>query len=258
MVWDVSPVLLDLGVREIRWYGLFFAAGFLIAIEITQRMYRWEGLDPKEVSKIFLYTFVATLVGARLGHCLFYEPAYYLQNPLEILFIWKGGLASHGGTAAVIYGLFLYAKKNGFPFLFVMDRVAVPTAFVSFCIRMGNLFNSEIVGHPTDVPWAFVFTRIDYLSRHPSQLYEALSYLTLFFILLFLYLKTDLRKKTGALVGLFLIGIFGSRFIIEMTKENQVAFEEGMFLNMGQLLSIPFVIAGAALFVRALKKSQPS
>jgi prolipoprotein diacylglyceryl transferase len=196
---------------------------------------------------------LGTVIGARLGHCLFYNPDYYLSHPLEILMVWKGGLASHGAAIGILTAIYLFVKKRPkFTYLWVMDRIVITVALAAFFIRMGNLFNSEIVGKPTDLPWGFVFTSIDNIPRHPAQLYEAIAYLIIFFILFFQYKKQKENIRDGFLFGEFLIGIFGFRFFVEFIKENQSLFENSMSLNMGQILSIPLVILG--IYLLAIRK----
>jgi prolipoprotein diacylglyceryl transferase len=198
-------------------------------------------------------------LGARLGHCFFYDPEYYLSNPLKILAVWEGGLASHGAAFGILFGLWLYARqKADQSYLWVVDRIVIVVALGGCFIRLGNLMNSEIVGSPTDLPWAFVFHNAGSLApmerlvpRHPSQLYESISCLVLFFMLYAIYLKKKAFIPEGRLLGIFLIYVFGLRFFYEFIKENQVAFEEGMTLNMGQLLSIPLVLAGIWLLYRS-------
>jgi prolipoprotein diacylglyceryl transferase len=201
---------------------------------------------------------LGTVIGARLGHCLFYSPGYYLSNPLEILMVWKGGLASHGATIGILIALYLYTKKKKENILWLLDRIVIVTAIGGASVRFGNLFNSEIIGKATDVPWAFIFTSVDDIPRHPAQLYESIAYIILFFILLFLYIKKWKQLNRGFLFGLFLILLFSSRFFIEFYKENQSGFEAGMLLNMGQVLSIPFIITGVIFIFRSLKSKAES
>ncbi|MBQ0056946.1 MAG: prolipoprotein diacylglyceryl transferase [Bacteroidales bacterium] len=265
ITWTAHPVIFHIGWFALRWYALMFIVGFFIGEKIMEYIYRHEGMNPERVYTLFLYCFVGTLVGARLGHCLFYAPDYYLSHPLEILQTWKGGLASHGGTIGVITAVFLYARRDKLPFLYVLDRLSIGVAPVAALIRMGNLFNHEIFGGPTDLPWAFRFITnlgayeagrepVFTAPSHPTQIYEALCYVAVFVITFLMYKKFDAGKRTGMIFGTFLIGIFGSRFFIEFIKNNQEAFEEGMLLNMGQLLSIPFVLIGIWLIVRSLRK----
>lgn len=252
MEWNVSPEIIQIGPFVLRWYSLMFMIAFLSGFFILQWIYKKEKLNTDRVEQIFIYMFFSTIIGARIGHCLFYEPSYYLSHPLEILMIWKGGLASHGAAIGIIIGLYLYSKKNpDLSYLWIFDRVVIAVALAGFFVRMGNFFNSEIVGIATDVPWAFIFTRVDMIPRHPAQLYEAIAYL-LIFIFLFAFYKRNYQKLfNGLIFGLFLILVFSARFFIEFYKENQSAFEEGLTLNMGQLLSIPLVMGGFWLIIRA-------
>lgn len=254
IVWDVNPVMLTLGTWEVRWYGLFFALGFVFGIIIMTRMFAKEGVKKEWVDSLFIYLVLGTVIGARLGHVFFYDWAYYKENLGEILKIWHGGLASHGGVIGNAIALYLwsrrYSKRN---VLWIIDRVVVPTALVSALIRLGNLMNSEIIGKPADLPWAFTFTSVDPIPRHPSQLYEALAYLAVFALLLFLYWKTNEGNKPGRLFGWLMTLVFGFRILIEFTKENQVAFEDSMTLNMGQWLSIPLVLIGLFFILRKVQ-----
>ncbi|HBY01068.1 MAG TPA: prolipoprotein diacylglyceryl transferase, partial [Rikenellaceae bacterium] len=200
---------------------------------------------------------------ARLGHCLFYQPEYYLAHPIEILKVWEGGLASHGGAIAILLTMWWFVAKYGkqfkFDFLWLMDRIMIPTALTAAMIRLGNLMNSEIYGNPTDLPWGFIFTLSgETVPKHPTQLYEALAYLSVFVILLFIYKKFLPTLKRGTLFAIFLIGMFASRFFIEFAKEPQVPFEQGMTLNMGQWLSIPFVAGGVLLLIFSIYKGKPA
>lgn len=250
--WNVSPDLLHLGPLTLRWYGLLFAAGFLVGFYLMRHIYRQEGRPEKDLDTLLWYLLIGTVVGARLGHCLFYEPQFYLSNPIEIFKVWEGGLASHGGTIGVFVALLLYTRKRpDQPFLWLADRLAVPTALAAAFIRLGNLFNSEIYGHITTVPWAFVFERVDPHPRHPTQLYEALVYATLFGVLLILYRRGVLiRWPAGRTLGFFLVWVFGWRWLIEWVKEPQEAFDLALPFNMGQLLSVPFIGVGLYLMLR--------
>lgn len=250
--WKASPEILTIGPFQLRWYSLLFAAGFFIGFYLMRSIYRQEKRPEKDLDTLLWYVLIGTIVGARLGHCLFYEPEYYLSHPLAILKVWEGGLASHGGTIGVILALYLYARRHpDQPFLWLADRLAIPTALTATLIRIGNFFNSEIYGHITTVPWAVVFERVDPHPRHPTQLYEALAYLPLFFVLWGLYRKgAYTRWKPGQPLGLFLVWVFGARLLIELVKEPQEAFDLGLPLNMGQLLSLPFVALGLYLLKR--------
>jgi prolipoprotein diacylglyceryl transferase len=253
--WNVSPEIFNLGPLSIRWYGLLFASGFLIGYYIGEKMFKSEGVPQKWIDSLFFYIIIATIIGARLGHVFFYGWDYYSQNPGEIIKIWHGGLASHGGAIGIIVAMLLYSKNvTKRNILWTIDRIVVPTALVAAFIRTGNLMNSEIYGVQTSLPWGFIFERNnETVPKHPTQIYEALAYLLAFGVLMYLYWKTRSKYKQGLLTGVFFIFIFASRFFIEFIKEDQEAFEAGMALNMGQWLSIPFVLLGIYLIVRALK-----
>lgn len=256
ITWDVGPELFNIGPFSVRWYGLLFAMAFIVGFKIMQWMYKRENKPESDVEQLTIYMIVGTVIGARLGHCLFYNPEYYLANPLEILMVWKGGLASHGASIGILISLYVYTKKKKVSFLWQMDRVVVATALGGSFIRLGNLFNSEIIGKAADVPWAFIFTKVDNVPRHPTQLYESLGYLVIFLILFFIYKNKYKVLNDGFIFGLFLFLLFTFRIIVEFFKENQTGFEEGMAYNMGQLLSVPFVILGVILIVRSLKKNK--
>lgn len=254
--WNVSPEIFSLGPLHVRWYGLMFAVGFLFGYQHVEKMFKHENLNLKWLESLFIYMIVATVVGARLGHVLFYAWDYYSQHPIEILYVWQGGLASHGGTLGILIALTIWSKKvSKRHLLWVLDRVVVPTALVAALIRFGNLMNSEIYGVQTSLPWGFIFERNqETVAKHPTQIYESLSYLITFGVMLYMYWKTKAKDYEGLIFGVFFTMIFTARFFIEFIKEEQEAFEKGMALNMGQLLSIPFVIAGVYLAIRAVKK----
>lgn len=288
--WNLSPELLSIGPFHIRYYGLLFISGFIIGYYLFTWFYRRENLPVRLLDPLLYLLMGCTLVGARLGHVLFYEPEYYLANPQKIFAVWEGGLASHGGAIAIVLGIIWYArhygKKYGFGFLWVMDRLGIATAFAGMLIRLGNLMNSEIFGSPTMLPWGFRFFRSsewlalygpgkeqpaellqslglqaplpDGLPCHPTQLYEAGSYLLIGLILLALYKWALPKLRSGLLFGTFLTLLFGSRFIIEFIKLPQVAFEREMTLDMGQWLSVPFIVAGLFLIVRSLFITTPA
>lgn len=258
--WNVNPEIFRIGDFAVRWYGLLFASGFVFGYYLMRRIFRNEGLGDATLDRLTVYVAIATIVGARLGHCLFYEPEYYLARPLEILKVWHGGLASHGAAIAIPIALWLFARKEKKTFIWAIDRVVIVVALAGALIRLGNLMNSEIYGVETTLPWGFVFLRNgENAPKHPTQIYEALAYLTIFGILMRIYWKNLGKQKPGLLFGLFLVLVFGFRFFVEYVKEDQVAFEAGMKLNMGQLLSIPFVMIGIALLIWAYKqKPAPS
>jgi prolipoprotein diacylglyceryl transferase len=252
--WNISPEIFSFGFLTLRWYGILFATGFVVGYRIMEWVFKNENIDLKILDSLTMTMVLSTVIGARLGHCLFYSPEYYLLNPIEILKVWEGGLASHGAGVGIIIGLYIFTKK--FPhikLLWILDRIVITIALAGMFIRLGNLMNSEIFGLETNLPWAFVFQNIDDLPRHPTQIYEAFSYLLVFIFLIFKYAKEKVNTKNGELFGLFLIGIFGARFIVEYFKENQVPFEDILPINMGQILSIPFVLVG--IYFAFLKKN---
>lgn len=253
--WNMNPDLFSIGPITVRWYGLMFALSFIVGYSIVERMFKRENQNEKWLDSLLMYIVIATIVGARLGHVFFYGWDYYSQNLLEIVMVNKGGLASHGGAAGIFIALLIYSKKYTKRNVFwIIDRVVVPTALAAMAIRMGNLFNSEIYGIETAQPWGFIFERNgETVPKHPTQLYEALSYLATFGILMWMYWKTEARTKIGMLSGVFFILVFTARFFIEYIKEDQEAFEATMALNMGQWLSIPFILGGVALVVWAVK-----
>jgi len=253
-VWDANPVLFSFGPFHIFWYGLLFAIAILAGLEFMRRVYKLEGKDESTIEPLFLYAVIGIVVGARLGHCLFYDPDYYLAHPMKIFAVWEGGLASHGGGLGVLIALYLGCKKYKVDFMWLIDRLVIPTALFGFFVRMGNFMNSEILGKPTDVPWAVVFARVDNLPRHPAQLYESISYLIIFFILLYVYKNYREKVKKGFFLGLFLVLIFSVRFAVEFVKVRQADYTLGIDLTTGQLLSIPFLIAGIALLVWSRKR----
>jgi prolipoprotein diacylglyceryl transferase len=252
-VWNANPILFSFGSIRVFWYGLLFATPVLLGVELMKWVYKREGKDVDLVDTGFIYTFLGIVLGARLGHCFFYDPAFYLANPMKILAVWEGGLASHGGGLGTIIGLYFYVNKYKINFLWLLDRMTMPTALFAFFVRMGNLMNSEILGRQTDVPWAIIFARIDNVPRHPAQVYEAIAYFFTFIILFFIY-KTSKKLKSGFLFGLFLTFVFTARLLIEFVKERQASYESEFFLNTGQILSIPFLIVGLFLIVYSMKK----
>ena len=254
--WNVNPEIFSLGPVHVRWYGLLFAVGFLFGYNHGEKMFKHENIDLKWLESLFIYLIVATIIGARLGHVLFYGWDYYSQHPIEILYVWQGGLASHGGVLGIIIAMFIWSKYvSKRSILWVLDRVVVPSVFVAALIRLGNLMNSEIYGIPTTLPWGVIFERNhETVAKHPTQIYESLSYLITFGVMLYMYWKTKAKDYQGLLVGVFFVMVFSARFFIEFIKEEQEAFEKGMSLNMGQLLSIPFILGGIFLIIRAVKK----
>ena len=285
ITWNVDPVLFHLGSLQVRWYGLLWALGFLIGYFIMKRIYQREKMAEDALDKLLIYMLVSTVVGARLGHCLFYEPDYYLSNPLKIFAVWEGGLASHGGAIGILIGLWLYVRsynkskkeKNDLQhinYIWILDRIVVAVCLVGALIRVGNVINHEIYGTPTSLPWGFVFMRgaeqfcgtvdnytacnawdapcppSEWLPCHPTGLYEAFFCLVAMGILLWMYYKRDLgHKQPGLMFGTFLVIIFGSRICIEFLKNVQVEFERNMVFDMGQWLSVPFVLIGIGMIV---------
>lgn len=276
--WDASPFIVTIGDFGLRWYSVLFVVGFSFGYYLFMRFFKREGLPGDKLLDPLLYTLaIATIVGARLGHCLFYEPGDYLtswEGFVRIFKPWEGGLASHGGAIALVLAMWWFAKRYGkqygFNYWWIMDRLVIAVCFAGACIRFGNLFNSEIYGDVTTLPWGFVFEHEAELvkrgydvvnpmmPKHPTQLYEAFSYIILGVGLLWLYWKKLDKLREGTIFGIFMICLFGVRFLIEFIKEPQVDFEKTMALDMGQLLSIPFIIAGIAVWIWSVKKGGPA
>ena len=243
-IWNVDPVLLQLGPLELRWYGLLFVGSFFIAAVILTWIYKRESKDPIVVDTMILYLMAGAVIGARLMHCFAYEPSFYLSHPLEILKVWKGGLASHGGLLGSMIALYIFSKRYHESYMWLLSRVAIPGTLTAAFVRFGNLFNSEILGLPTDKPWAVIFERIDMVPRHPVQLYEALAYLTLLVILVVIYRKISFTFATKILPGIFLTYMFTLRFLLEYTKTRQAHYTTELDFTTGQLLSMPFILIG--------------
>jgi prolipoprotein diacylglyceryl transferase len=269
IVWNVDPAAFTIPVlgREVRWYAFAFIIGlFFLGPWIVKKIWINEKLQPAWMDSLFYYVLFGTIIGARLGHCLFYAPTYYLTHPIEIIAVWEGGLASHGGTLGIIIAIWIYSRRvTHRSMLWTFDRLVVPVGFVAALIRLGNLMNSEIYGHPTSMPWGFMFVRGSEnptLPCHPTQIYEAFFYTVTSFICLWLYWKKEAYRREGLIFGVFLICIFLTRFMIEYLKNVQEGFEYNMIntigLNMGQALSIPFIIAGIWLIVRSYRKKEIS
>jgi phosphatidylglycerol---prolipoprotein diacylglyceryl transferase len=255
LVWNVDPDIFSLGPFHPRWYGLFFALGFFLGYEIMAQFYRREGRNIGHLSDLLLYLLLGTILGARLGHVVFYQPDYYLAHPWEIPMVWQGGLASHGGFAGVMISLYLYLKTHrDMGFIELADRLTIPCLLAATLIRIGNFFNSEILGTPSNLPWAIVFARVDHNPRHPAMLYEAVAYFLVFCALYVSYWRTNIIQFPGRVFGTSLVTCFLTRFMIEIVKENQVPFENHMLLNMGQLLSVPFIVAGV-YFIHASSRN---
>jgi phosphatidylglycerol:prolipoprotein diacylglycerol transferase len=249
IIWNVNPDMFTIPVlnHPVRWYGLSWALGFLLSQQVMYHIYKKEGRPTREVDDLTVYMLISTIIGARLGHVLFYDPAYYFSHPLRIFAIWEGGLASHGATIGILIGLYLFARKTKVAWLWIVDRLVIVSALTGAFIRLGNLMNSEMIGIPTNLPWGFIFTRIDDVPRHPAQLYEAIYCFVIFFFLFYLWSKKPTQTQDGFQFGLFLIILFSLRFVDEFFKISQEAFEDSMILNMGQILSIPFVLIGIGL-----------
>ncbi len=262
ITWTADPILFSIGPVSIRWYGLMFAIGFTAGYWIVSKMFRHEGAPEKWLGSLLAYVVVATIVGARLGHVFFYEWDYYSHHLSEIPMIWEGGLASHGGTIAIIIALFLWSRIVAHkPASWVFDKITVAVALVGGLIRLGNLFNSEIYGAHTDLPWGFIFARNgETFPSHPTQLYEALCYFILFGLLMWMYWKRNAQERPWLITGIFFIGIFLPRFLIEYVKNVQVSTEYDMIaeygMNIGQMLSVPFILAGVFLVVWSLTRKR--
>lgn len=270
VLWNPNLEAFHIGSFSVRWYGLCWFFGFAIAYFIVRKLYKEQKIKDELFDPLFIYCFIGILAGARLGHCIFYQPDDFLTSfkgivemilPIHFLpqggwkFIGYAGLASHGGTLGLIIALWLYVRKTKLSIWTVLDNIAIATGSMACFIRLGNLMNSEIIGKPTDVPWAFIFEKVDALPRHPGQLYEAIAYALLFFLSWWLYKRFPKKVGTGFFFGLTLTYIFTFRFFIEYTKEVQEAFEANMLFNMGQLLSLPFIIIGVVCMLRACKKN---
>lgn len=267
VTWTVDPIIFQSGGLRLGWYGVLFAVGLIVfGGTILSKMWKHENLTEKSFNQLVFYVLIATIVGARLGHCLFYEPSYYLANPVEILKTWEGGLASHGGVIGIMIAIWIYSKKVSHQsMLWTFDRLCVPVGLVAAMIRLGNLMNHEIYGHATDLPWGFRFIEnihqwqagaepIFSAPSHPTQLYEAAIYLLVFAVCMWLYWKRDAQRREGLIFGVAMVMIFVGRFLVEFVKNDQVGFEESMTLNMGQWLSIPFVIIGIASIIYSFKQ----
>ncbi len=261
--WNVDPVIAHLGPITLRWYGLFFMLPFVLGTFVLTYIYRSERTSPQWVDVITIYVLIGTIVGARLGHMLFYDFEALMADPIVVFKIWQGGLASHGATIGILLACWLFARNNKFDYLWVLDRIVIVVALGGACIRTGNLMNSEIVGKPTSVPWAFIFPRdVEHLiqgvavPRHPTQIYEALFCLFLLVLLYTMWNRTKERTPRGQLFGIFVVLLFTQRFLGEYLKENQVAFENGHLFNQGQLLSIPMIVIGIWVLWRAGKDPQ--
>ncbi|MBQ7191617.1 MAG: prolipoprotein diacylglyceryl transferase [Paludibacteraceae bacterium] len=280
IVWDVNPVIFEFGRLSVRWYGLLWAIGIYLCYLIQIKLYKNEGCPADWPDKIFTWMTIGVIVGARLGHCWFYEWYYYddpiqvfawnihyrnpyIENPLGLLKIWEGGLSSHGGAIGLIIAAYLlnkyhFSKQKKFhtSLIWIFDRLVIGIAVTATLIRLGNLMNSEIYGNPTDLPWGFIFVRDGQTEPcHPTQIYEMMYCIVAFIVTWLMYWKGQCYKKEGLIFGVFLIIIFLTRFLLEFIKLDQEAFEQNLWLNMGQLLSIPFLIWGIYLIVKSCVKS---
>lgn len=263
ITWTVNPVLFSVGPISVRWYGLMWAIGFLVGYWIVSKVYAREGISEEKTERLFMYMLVGTVIGARLGHCFFYDFDYYSTHLSKIFCVWEGGLSSHGGACGILLAMWIFSKREvKKSFLWVMDRIVMPVAICGACIRFGNLMNHEIYGHPTDLPWAFEFIKnihswqagaqpVFSAPSHPTQIYESLYCLVTFAVVMFLYWKTNARKFEGLIFGVFLILVFLTRFLLEYVKNNQELFEDDMLINMGQILSIPLILWGVWLLYKS-------
>lgn len=280
VIWNLDPKIFSIGPLSIRYYGLFFTIAFIVGYRIMAKIYKKENLPDKELDRLSIYMFVSLLLGARLGHVLFYQPDYYFSHPWDIIKVWEGGLASHGATIGILIGLYLYTRKKGAPtYMWILDRIVLAIPIGGALVRFGNLMNSEIYGIPTKLPWGFVYLRdldpakillvpqdwwthtvkiVNTLppgieAHHPTQIYEGIAYLLIFFLMWAVYKHDKGVVKPGRLLGLFLILLFTLRFFVEFIKEVQVDFEKGLTFNMGQQLSIPFIIVGIFILIRSFR-----
>jgi prolipoprotein diacylglyceryl transferase len=253
-----SPTISQIGPIQPRWYGFLFASSFVVGYLLMRRMYLNAGRTQEELDSLLTYVIIATVVGARLGHVIFYDLGFYLRNPGEIIAIWHGGLASHGAAAGILLAMYLYVQKHkDMSFLWLADRVVIVVAIGGAFIRTGNFFNSEILGEPTDLPWAVIFAKVDMIPRHPTMLYEALLCVAIFALLWTMYKYYDNEPPEGSIFGTFLVLLFGGRFLLEYTKVNQASFTSDWALNMGQWLSVPLIAAGIWLLWKKVRWKRP-
>lgn len=257
IIWDVNKYIFTVAGYKQPWYGLIFGLGFVAAYLVLKRIFKKEGTKIELLDALTMYIGLATIIGARLGHVLFYEPSFYFNNPIEILKIRNGGLASHGAAIAIIAAMVIFARKYKLNLWWLADRLAIAIPLVAMFVRLGNLMNSEIFGRPTNVPWAFIYKNIDNIPRHPSQLYEAISYFIIFIACLFVF-KYKSKLGNGFVAGFMLTTLFTARFIIEFFKDIQVDFENKLTIDMGQILSIPLIMLGIAFMIIAIKQKKRS
>jgi prolipoprotein diacylglyceryl transferase len=266
--WNVDPEIINIFGISVRYYGLLFVTGLILCLYLLRWIFRKENIPQELLERLAIYGTIGIFVGARLGHCLFYEPSYYFAHPLEIIlpiqplpgggykFSGYQGLASHGGVLGLLIGLYFYSRKSRRSMIDTIDQIAVVSGLSFGFIRLGNFMNSEIIGIPTTKPWGVIFERVDNIPRHPAQLYEAIAYFIIFTIMMILYKKMRDRLKNGVFFGLGTVLFFTARFIIEFVKENQVGFEDGMKFNMGQLLSLPYIAVGIGFIIYGLMKTR--
>jgi prolipoprotein diacylglyceryl transferase len=264
--WNVNPEAFSLGPLTVRWYGVLYGCAFIASYYAFKELLKFDRVPDDFADRALIYMILGTVIGARIGDCFFYHPTYYLQHPLEIFAVWNGGLASHGGAIGILTALYLFARKMKKPYIWVLDRVVIVIGVAGFFIRMGNLMNSEIYGHVTGLPWGFEFIRsrewhlppISERPCHPTQIYEALYYALTYLVLRFVYRKCDNRPRPFLIFGLFLIMVFGFRFCVELIKNPQEDFEQSMMFNMGQWLSVPFVILGVISLFISRRQEKPA
>ena len=268
--WNPDPEIVNIFGISIRYYGLLFTGGLIFCICILSRIYKRENIPSEHLEKLVIYGMIGILAGARLGHCIFYEPSYYFSHPLEMIlpvtfppdggvkFTGYQGLASHGGVLGLLIALFFYSRKTKHSMIYIFDLIAVVIALEFGFIRLGNFMNSEIIGIPTTLPWSVIFERVDNIPRHPAQLYEAISYFIIFTIMMILYQKMRDRLKNGFFFGFATVLCVTARFLIEFVKENQEGFEDGMIFNMGQLLSLPYLVVGIGFVIYGLWRTKSS
>ena len=266
--WNVDPEIINIFGISVRYYGLLFVTGLILCLYLLRWIFRKENIPQELLERLAIYGTIGIFVGARLGHCLFYEPSYYFAHPLEIIlpiqplpgggykFSGYQGLASHGGVLGLLIGLYFYSRKSKRSMIDTIDQIAVVSGLSFGFIRLGNFMNSEIIGIPTRKSWGVIFERVDNIPRHPAQLYEAIAYFIIFAIMMILYKKMRDRLKNGVFFGLGTVLFFTARFIIEFVKENQVGFEDGMKFNMGQLLSLPYIAVGIGFIIYGLMKTR--
>lgn len=252
MEWNLDPVLFSIGPLRVHWYGVLFAIGIASGFSVMKRIFINENRPLSELDSLLVTSIVGIILGARLGHCLFYDPNYYFEHPLKIIAIWEGGLASHGGGLGVFIAALYHAKRYNIGKLWLLDRLAISTAIFAFFVRLANFANSEILGTSSDLPWAIIFQRVDNIPRHPTQLYESICYLAIFFLLWSIYRKTNIARYDGAILGIFLTLVFSARFMIEFVKVKQASYTTDLALTVGQLLSVPFWLFGLSLCLWAM------